>query len=229
MSQNADVTKRATVHAGRKEWTASKLRGINRIMFDLVDNVKDVSTALVKYDPESRQPARVHAGGEEFLVLQGVVTDESGDYPEGSYVRKPPGTRFSMWSRDGSMLFKKKWQFASHDRTSVNIDAFSQPLKRFRHRPGVTVQRLYADSREDVRIEYWDPNRRIELMQCNGLEVFLLEGAFTETATSYRRYSWLRLPPGESLRVNSGEQGARLLVKEGHLVHSVPGRPALAM
>ena len=34
-----------------------------------------------------------HPYGEEILVLEGVFSDEHGDYPAGTYLRNPPGRR----------------------------------------------------------------------------------------------------------------------------------------
>jgi len=57
------------------------------------------ATSIVRYAAGSRFDEHVHHGGEEILVLDGVFSDEHGDYPAGSYLRNPPGTRHAPFSR----------------------------------------------------------------------------------------------------------------------------------
>jgi anti-sigma factor ChrR (cupin superfamily) len=39
-----------------------------------------------------------HTGGEAYLVLKGVIADEFGRYPAGSFVWLPPGSRHQPWT-----------------------------------------------------------------------------------------------------------------------------------
>ena len=50
------------------------------------------ATSVVRYAPGSDFAAHTHTGGEEFIVLDGVFSDDSGDYSAGSYVRNPVGS-----------------------------------------------------------------------------------------------------------------------------------------
>ena len=50
-----------------------------------------------------------------------------------------------------------------------------------------------------------------------GLEIFVLDGDFTEGGERFRTWSWLRLPAGQRLQALTGAAGARVWVKEGHL------------
>ena len=52
-----------------------------------------VSTALVRWAPQTRFNTHAHPGGEEILVLEGVFRDEAGDYPAGTWLRNPRGSR----------------------------------------------------------------------------------------------------------------------------------------
>ena len=49
---------------------------------------------------------------EDFLVLEGVFSDETGDHPAGTYLRNPPGSAHAPFSREGCLLFVKLRQFA---------------------------------------------------------------------------------------------------------------------
>ncbi|WP_337268556.1 cupin domain-containing protein [Oryzifoliimicrobium ureilyticus] len=60
--------------------------------------------ALLKYEPGASVPRHRHEGLETILVLDGVQSDESGDYPRGSYVVNAPGTEHSVWSKTGCVV-----------------------------------------------------------------------------------------------------------------------------
>ncbi len=60
-------------------------------------------------------------------MLDGVFSDEHGDYPAGTYLRNPPGTRHAPFSREGCTLFVKLWQFAASDLTPVRIATPTRP------------------------------------------------------------------------------------------------------
>ncbi len=226
MHINYDIKKKVVVHGSRAKWRKDPGGMSESLYFDLVNGDKPVATQLMRLSKRALLPAEVLSGGKEMLVLEGDFQDERGDYPVGSYMRFPPGSKQEPYSDRGGLLFVKTWQFSPRDRAQVNIDAFSQAKKTRRSRPGVLVQQLYGDEREDVRIEHWDANHHVVVNQCNGLEVLVLSGDFFEPSTGYEKYSWVRMPPNQPLKVIVGDKGARVLIKEGHLVHAVPGRPA---
>ena len=228
MNINDDIRKKVVVHPRNKQWTAEHSGMCETLYLDLVDKVKPVATKLVRISPSSILPPEMIGGGKEVLVLEGTYNDQRGEYPTGSYMRFPPGTKQEAFTDKGCLLFVKTWQFEPTDRKRVNIDAFRAEMKRPRKRQGVVLQQLYSDYREDVRIEHWERNHRLVIHQCNGLEVLLLSGEFFEPSASYKPLSWVRLPPGRPLKVVVGDQGVRVLIKESHLVHAVPGREAFS-
>ncbi|MEK9723150.1 MAG: cupin domain-containing protein [Rhodospirillaceae bacterium] len=52
-------------------------------------------------------PAHDHPGGEEILVLDGVLEDEFGRYPAGAWLPNPPGSRHAASSPGPGRLFVK--------------------------------------------------------------------------------------------------------------------------
>ena len=83
------------------DWIASPMPGVQRRLLDRVGGEVARATSLVRYSPESRFQFHAHGGGEEILVLEGVFSDEQGDYPAGTYVRNPPGTGHAPSSSTG--------------------------------------------------------------------------------------------------------------------------------
>ena len=65
------------------------------------------ATSLVRYAPNSTFSPHVHGGGEEFFVLEGEFEDSDGKYPQGSWLRLPPGGSHRAESAQGCVLYVK--------------------------------------------------------------------------------------------------------------------------
>ena len=214
MNLNADFSLRAVAHAAKLDWTPSPMAGVDRRMLDRVGDEVARATSIVRYAPGGRFSPHVHTGGEEFLVLEGVFSDEHGDFPAGSYIRNPPQSRHTPGSEPGCVIFVKLWQFDLTDRTHIRADLSRLPVLETTTRPDIGLTPLYRDASEDVRVETWPPNARIELSPRGGIELLALEGGFEEGGESFVRDSWLRLPVGAGLEVDAGPGGAKVWVKE---------------
>ena len=219
MRINADFSKRVAVHSSQMEWVRSPMPGVERRMLDRIGGEVARATSIVRYAPGSSFSAHTHDGGEEFLVLEGIFQDEHGDYPIGSYVRNPPTSSHTPGSEPGCVILVKLHQFDPTDRFQVRISSSVIPPMAVAGRNGVGVISLYADAREDVRIEVWGPATGIRVDAPGGMEVFVLDGGFDEGGESFSKHSWLRLPPGDTLHAVAGAAGARVWIKSGHLSH----------
>lgn len=72
------------------------------------------SAVLLRYEPGARVPLHEHVGFEYMLVIDGDQFDESGAYPEGTFVSHPPGTRHSPGSVNGCvalLVYEKPVRF----------------------------------------------------------------------------------------------------------------------
>src|SRR5262245_17083811 len=85
----ADFSKRVVVATRDEPWLPSPQRGVDRCMLDRIGGEVARATSLVRYAPASRFPSHRHDGGEGFLVLDGVVSDEHGNYSAGTVGRNP--------------------------------------------------------------------------------------------------------------------------------------------
>ncbi|HWA60169.1 MAG TPA: cupin domain-containing protein, partial [Caulobacteraceae bacterium] len=122
-------------------------------------------------------------------------------------------------------ILVKLWQFDPEDRTPVRLDTTGLAFAAAPGRAGVEVLPLFADAREDVRLERWAPGTEVALGDPGGVELFVLAGAFTEAGQAFEPQSWLRLPPGETATARAGPAGCRLWVKSGHLAAPPPLPP----
>ena len=67
-----------------------------------------VSTALVRWAPNTVFNPHVHPGGEEIYVLDGVFHDEFGVYPRGSWIRSPRYSKHAPFTKDeGALIYVK--------------------------------------------------------------------------------------------------------------------------
>jgi anti-sigma factor ChrR (cupin superfamily) len=57
--------------------------------------------AILRYAPGAKVPHHLHTGLETILVLDGVQSDERGDYAKGTLILNPKGTTHSVWSEQG--------------------------------------------------------------------------------------------------------------------------------
>lgn len=217
MELNANFEERAVVHAAKEAWVPSPMKGVERRMLDRIGNEVARATSIVRYAPGSHFSAHTHAGGEEFLVLDGVFQDEHGDYPTGTYVRNPPTSSHTPGSESGCAIFVKLWQFDRNDRYQMSVNTNAADWETDPLRQGVSTMALYSDNRETVAMEQWQPNARVELDSPNGLELLVLNGGFEENSISFERYSWLRLPKASKTLAIAGKDGCKLWVKRNHL------------
>lgn len=220
MELNADFTQRAVVHGARIPWQASPMAGVERRMLDRVGGEVARATTIVRYAPGSHFSAHTHRGGEEFLVLDGVFTDEHDAFPAGSYVRNPPTSRHTPASEPGCTILVKLWQFDPADRTQVRLRTGDLPFRPAPGRDGVELKPLFQDSREDVRLERWVAGAAIRLPAPGGLELFVLDGGLDEAGEAFEPHAWLRLPAGAVLEAEAGPAGCTLWVKTGHLAEA---------
>ncbi|MGN6118386.1 MAG: cupin domain-containing protein [Rhodanobacter sp.] len=218
MQLNADFSQRVAVHAATLDWVPSPVAGIDRRMLDRIGGEVARATSIVRYAPNSHFSPHTHGGGEEFLVLDGVFQDETGDFPAGSYVRNPPQSRHAPGSASGCTIFVKLWQFDPLDRTPLRRHPSALEFTPEELRAGVAVKPLFRDVCEEVRLEHWGPHTRVRWpVLPGGGEILVVDGVFHESNEHFGRLSWLRLPPGAALDAHAGRDGCQLWVKTGHL------------
>ena len=216
---NGDLSVRAIVDTNRMEWTASPSGSVWRKRVHLVGSPESGQvTSVVRYDPESSFLAHDHPEGEEILVLEGVFSDEHGDWPAGTYLLNPEGFRHAPFSKTGCVLFVKLKQFPGQDRRHVVIDTRSIDWKATLI-PLVERKALYqqAGFSDVMCIERWQPNADVGIVSYEqGVEMFVLDGEFSDDAGIYQAGCWLRLPAGSKHQPKS-PSGCTLYVKESGL------------
>lgn len=222
MKLNADFSQRVVVDTETEPWVASPLPGVERRQLDRIGDEVARATTIVRYAPGSYFSPHTHSGGEEFLVLDGVFSDEHGDYGPGMYVRNPVGSSHKPFSRGGCTILVKLWQMDPGDQEFVRIDTASAAWEPWTL-DGVEVIRLAERSGERV---YMMRLRAGTIVPTHdhpgGEELLVLDGEFADQNGSYPKGTWLRMPAGSSHNLSS-EQGCTIWLKLGHLAGEITG------
>ena len=215
---NADFSCRVVLDTCSMPWVASPLPGVERRMLDRVGGEVARATSIVRYAPGSRFSEHVHELGEEFVVLDGVFSDEHGDYPAGTYVRNPPATRHSPHSAAGCTIFVKLRQFDRNDGASVRCNLRSGDYTA-QLAPGVRAMHLHRFGEEWVRALQFAAGSRLPAqpsLQCVGEELLVIDGAIHDCHGHYGAGSWQRNLAAQACdRYSDG--GALVYIKTGHL------------
>lgn len=216
MKLHADFNQRVVVSSDELAWVDSPMPGVQRRMLERDGDEVARATTIVRYAPGSYFSAHTHGGGEEYFVLDGVFSDEHGDFGPGTYVRNPVGSSHTPYSEHGATILVKLWQMAPHDQQHVVINTHQAEWAPGLVK-GLTVLPLHAHGTEQVALVKWAPGIQFQQHRhWGGEEIFVLEGTFADESGAYPKGTWLRNPPG-SVHTPFSEEGCLIYVKTGHL------------
>jgi anti-sigma factor ChrR (cupin superfamily) len=212
---NMDLNERVVIDTESMPWTPSPVPGVERKPLEREDAESGHATSIVRYAAGSKFSGHSHPGGEEIFVLDGVFSDEGGDYPAGSYIRNPPGSSHAPYSEAGCTLFVKLAQFADGDSERVRID--TNDTEWLPGQGGLTVMPLHAFEGEHTALVKWPKGERfVPHRHFGGEEILVLSGTFIDEHGHYPARTWLR-NPHMSLHYPYVEEETVILVKVGHL------------
>lgn len=192
--------------------------GVDRMMLDRVGDEVARATSLVRYAPGSTFSPHTHAGGEEILVLEGTFGDEHGLYPAGTYIRNPIGSSHTpQVGPEGALIFVKLHQFDADDTAQLTLNTQTESW-----RPGLvtglSVMPLHQYQHENVALVRWAPNTQFQPHRhWGGEEIYVLDGVFHDEHGEYPKGTWIRSPHMSQHTPFTGEEGALIYVKTGHL------------
>lgn len=217
MQLNSDFRQRVVIYPDDYQWIDSPLAGVSRMMLDRAGAEVARATSIVRYAAGSGYSAHTHDGGEEILVLEGVFSDEHGDYPTGTYLRNPPGTSHQPFSVEGCTLLVKLWQFAEDDTAQLVLrteEASWLPALV----DGLSVLPLHEHAGVSTALVRWASHTQFsQHTHVGGEEILVLEGMFCDEYGEYPAGSWLRNPRYSSHKPFTLAEGALIYVKVGHM------------
>lgn len=216
MNLNADYSQRVVLNHHELEWVGSPQSGVERRMLDRLGDEVAKATTIVRYQPGASFASHTHEFGEEILVLEGVFSDETGDYPAGTYMMNPPGTAHAPRSATGCLLFVKLRHLGADQQhpevVNTNTADWLQGMV-----PGLTVMPLMRQGAGSTLVRwapqtYFNPHRHF-----GGEEIFVVNGVFEDEHGRYPAGSWIR-SPHLSVHKPFSQEGCTIFVKTGHLL-----------
>ncbi len=215
---NLDYSKRLVIDTSKKVMESSNLPGVERIPLERERPESGITTSVVRYEAGATFSEHIHPRGEEIFVLEGEFADEFGSYPAGTYIRNPPGSHHSSFSRIGCKLFVKLNQFQQGDSKRVVIDTAQKEWL-----PGhgnLEVMPLAEFGSESTALVKWPEGAAfVPHTHFGGEEIFVLEGTFIDENGEYPTGTWIR-SPHLSNHDPFVRESCTILVKVGHMLTS---------
>ncbi|MGK0443798.1 MAG: anti-sigma factor ChrR (cupin superfamily) [Bermanella sp.] len=212
---NLDFTQVVVIETAKQAWQDSPAPGVRRIPLEREAAESGHVSSIVEYAPGSSFKTHLHPLGEEIFVLEGVFSDENGDYPAGSYLRNPPGSSHAPFSKEGCKIFVKLNQFDEQDLEQVVINTQTTPWQ-----PGqgnLKVMPLHQFEGRNTALVFWPKGERfVPHKHWGGEEILVLSGEFKDQHGSYPKGTWIR-SPHLSEHHPFVEEDTVILVKVGHL------------
>ena len=217
MNIHADLTQKAVIDTHDLSWHQSPMQGVTRKYLDRMGGELARATSIVCYAANSHFAEHAHDGGEEILVLEGVFSDEHGDYPEGTYIRNPPNSTHAPFSNQGCTLLVKLRQFHPQDKLIVRTDTRTASWYPGLV-PGLSVMPLHEFDGVGTALVRWAPDTVFNPhVHPGGEEIYVLSGIFHDEHGSYPAGTWIRSPRYSKHAPFTKSEGAIIFVKTGHL------------
>lgn len=212
---NMDFSRPVVIDTANMDWVPSPKAGVWRKPLAREEAERGHATSVVRYDPGASFSGHNHPLGEEILVLDGTFSDETGNFPAGTYFRNPKGFVHSPFSREGCTILVKLHQFQPDDTARLAIDTNAATWMQLDK--GIQVLPLHEFRGENVvlvRLPASAPG--IPHTHPGGEEIFVVSGRIKDEFGVYPAGTWLRQPPG-SAHCPVALEDAVLWVKSGHL------------
>ena len=95
---------RVVIDTRDSQWYPGMVRGLSVLP---LGEFGTQHTAMVRWAPGTFFNPHRHYGGEEIFVVEGVFSDEFGEYPSGTWLRSPHLSQHQPYSREGCLIFVK--------------------------------------------------------------------------------------------------------------------------
>ena len=211
---NLDFSKKVVIDTQQQPWGKSPMVGVRRKPLARSEDQVHV-TSIVEYAANSYFSEHTHPQGEEIFVLEGIFSDQEGDYPAGCYLRNPPNSQHKPFSELGCLIFVKLNQFIPTDLESIRINTMTTEWL-----PGIgnlQVMPLHSVETQHTALvkwpagEHFQPHRHFA-----GEEILVISGTFKDEFGAYPKHTWIR-SPHMSQHDPFVEEETVILVKTGHL------------
>lgn len=209
---NIDLSKKVRINTAKEFFISTPEDGVNIIPLETEGVTSGRTTSIVKYIAGNAAQEQAHPLGEEIFVLEGVFSDEKGDYPAGTYIRNPPGTAHTPYSKKGCKIFVKLNQMDQNDKEQVVIDT-----NKTSWHPGYGDLEVLPLTDKAALVKWPKGAKFLEHSHHGGEEILVLKGEFIDEHGRHPKGTWIR-SPHLSKHFPFVEEDTIIFVKTGHLL-----------
>ncbi len=211
---NMDFDQTVIINTQQQTWVNSPAKGVMRKPLARAKAEQGHATSIVQYQAGTCFKPHQHPQGEEILVLEGIFSDENGDYPAGTYIRNPDGSQHAPFSKTGCVVFVKLCQFQAGDNKQLSIQ--TQDANWQQAADGFQILPLHTYRSEKTSLIKWPKGQCYPVTENNpSQELLIIQGKLNQ----YSQLSWLRSPRNLSAQLVA-QQDSLVLIKQGHLISS---------
>ncbi len=216
MQLNSNLNERVVVDSTSMAWIDSPAQGIQRKLLERDGTEIARATSVVRYAAGSQFTSHTHDLGEEIFVLDGVLSDETGNFGPGTFIKNPPGSSHAPHSQTGCTLLVKLRHLDPADKQRTVVDTHSTTWFPGLV-PGLSVMPLSEFGTQHTALVRWAPGTQFNPHRhYGGEEIYVIDGVFEDEFGRYPAGTWMRSPHLSSHRPFSKE-GCTIYVKTGHL------------
>ncbi len=103
-------SKQCHIQTKQQQWLPGPVPGVSVMP---LHEFGTEQVALVKWEANTIFQTHQHLGGEEIFVLEGAFEDELGSYPKGTWLRNPPNSIHTPFTRQECIMFVKTGHLSS--------------------------------------------------------------------------------------------------------------------
>ncbi len=218
---NADPDAMVLMATAEMEWEATDIPGVSQKLLErVIDDEKGRETALIKVDPGTVFPHDSLNQREDIFVLEGLLSDEHGDYGQYTFILNPAGFTHTLSSKDGCVFYRKLRNPFRDQTERLVIDTAKVEWQPFGHRAAEVVH-FYRDPHgiEVSRFGEVFENQQIPSHDhAMGEETLICDGELNDAMGTYGPGTWLRFPIGLEHAPFTKDQTCKMFIREGDLV-----------
>lgn len=183
---NMDYSKTIIMNGDSHQWVQSPIDGVIRCQFEREYSESGWATSLVRYAPGTYFSKHLHPGGEQFYVVEGTFSDDTGDYPADTYVQNPKNSSHTPFSKQGTLIFVRLGATDSFIHSQIVVHNFSQQSSPLIH-----------TGRNDYLICNQEHTNNVFIK--HNVELLILRGHIQHQNTCLHPLSWIRIAATDQL------------------------------
>jgi len=208
---NMDLSKRVVINTQDPALKSLQPNGTFTIPLESENQDSGRLTSVVELTPGTKLDLSAQTLGHEIIVLEGVLSGEEKDHPEGTYLKIPPGEKSAFSSKNGCTIFRKSNQLHALDTEKVVINTNNEEWN-----PGHGNLKVMSLSNSAALVTWPKGEVFVDHRHFGGEEVFVLKGKFKDEHGSYPKGTWIR-SPHLSTHFPFVDEETIIFVKTGHL------------